>query len=263
MERPELELQKDNNIISLADCNRQLKDTEARILKMVSEAGEDILEDEELILTLDQSKQTAIAIGERKAEAEITAAKINVSREKYRTVARRGSVLYFVISNLALINEMYQYSLEFFNRLFRARLEKSEAADEIEDRLRILIDDITKAFYLSICRGLFERDKLLYSFLNTAMILRRADRISLDEWNGFLRGSVTDFKDKENPVPDYLDNKMWWALWGLEEMHPNFKDITSSVADVGDKPIWKEIVKSETPWTVDMPAVYEARLTPF
>ena len=48
-----LELQKDNNIISLADCNRQIKDTETRILKLVSEAGSDILEDEELILTLD------------------------------------------------------------------------------------------------------------------------------------------------------------------------------------------------------------------
>lgn len=56
VERPELEMQKDNNIIALADCNRQLKDTETRILKLVSEAGEDILEDEELILTLDQSK---------------------------------------------------------------------------------------------------------------------------------------------------------------------------------------------------------------
>lgn len=53
VERPELEQLKDNNIISLADCNRQLKDTETRILKLVSEAGEDILEDEELILTLD------------------------------------------------------------------------------------------------------------------------------------------------------------------------------------------------------------------
>lgn len=56
VERPELELQKDNNIISLADCNRQLKDTETRILKMVGDADDDILEDEELILTLDQSK---------------------------------------------------------------------------------------------------------------------------------------------------------------------------------------------------------------
>ena len=33
--------------------------------------------------------------------------------------------------------------------------------------------------------------------------------------------------------------------------------------DVGDKPIWKEIVKSETPWMIELPAVYEARLTPF
>ena len=39
VERPELEMQKDNNIISLADCNRQLKDTETKILKLVSEAG--------------------------------------------------------------------------------------------------------------------------------------------------------------------------------------------------------------------------------
>ncbi len=76
-------------------------------MKLVVEAQEDILEDEELILTLDQSKQTAIAIGERKAEAEVTSEKIYVSREKYRPVARRGSVLYFVIAGLSLINDMY------------------------------------------------------------------------------------------------------------------------------------------------------------
>ena len=212
---------------------------------------------------LDQSKQTAIAIGERKAEAEITAEKINVSREKYRVVARRGSVLYFVIAGLSLINDMYQYSLEFFTRLFKMRLEKSEQSDEVEKRLIILIDDITKAFYLSICRGLFERDKLLYSFLNTAQILIRAEKISLDEWNCFLRGSTSDFRDKENKASDYIDNKQWLGLCGLEEVHPNFKDITNSVQDVGDKPIWKDVIKSETPWTVDLPAVYEARLTPF
>ena len=74
-----------------------------------------------------------------------------------------------------MINEMYQYSLEFFVRLFKLRLEKSEQSDEIEKRLTILIDDMTRSFYLAICRGLFERDKILYSFLNTAQILRRAE----------------------------------------------------------------------------------------
>lgn len=263
VEKPELELQKDNNIISLADCNRQLKDTETRILKLVSEAGEDILEDEELILTLDQSKQTAIAIGERKAEAEITMQKINETREKYRVVARRGSVLYFVIANLSLINNMYQYSLEFFVRLFKLRLEKSEASDELEKRLQILIDDITRAFYLSICRGLFERDKLLYSFLNTAMILRRAEKISIEEWNCFLRGSPSDFRDKENQASDLVNDKQWQGLWGLEEAHPNFKGLVNSFQDVGDKPFWKEIMKSEVPATLDLPPMFEAKLTPF
>lgn len=50
---------------------------------------------------------------------------INENRENYRVVARRGSVLYFVVSDLALIDPMYQYSLEYFTKLFNKRLEKS------------------------------------------------------------------------------------------------------------------------------------------
>ena len=230
---------------------------------MVSEAGEDILEDEELILTLDQSKQTAIAIGERKAEAEITAEKITVSREKYRPVARRGSVLYFVIANLSLINDMYQYSLEFFTRLFKMRLEKSEQAEEVEKRLVILIDDITRSFYLSICRGLFEKDKLLYSFLNTAQILMRAEQIGVDEWNTFLRGSTNDYRHIENECSDWIEDKIWYALHGLQDIHENFKGLVDSIKDIGEKPVWKEIINSETPWEHDVPAVFEAKLSNF
>ena len=60
-----------------------------------------------------------------------------------------------------------------------------------------------------------------------------------------------------------MDEKIWIGMLGLEELHPNFKDISQSICDVGDKPIWKDIMKSETPWTIDLPAVYEARLTSF
>lgn len=69
-ERPELEQQKDQLIVQLSDFKRQLKELEDKILKLVAEASDDILNDEELIITLDQSKETSIAINERMIEAE-------------------------------------------------------------------------------------------------------------------------------------------------------------------------------------------------
>lgn len=126
-------------------------------------------------------------------EAEETAKLINKNRESYRSVARRGSILYFVIADLALIDPMYQYSLEFFSRLFNRRLDKSEKCEQLEGRLEILLKDVTESFFTNICRGLFERDKLLYAFLNASSILKRNGDISIDEWNFFLRGSSTDF----------------------------------------------------------------------
>jgi dynein heavy chain len=112
------------------------------------------------------------------------------------------------------------------------RLEKSEQTPELDRRLEILISDVTRAFYFSICRGLFEKDKLLYSFLNSTSILRRSNDINVDEWNFFLRGSPTDFKNKEHTI-DYIDVETFYGLLGLEEAHANFKDIVRSFEDAG------------------------------
>jgi dynein heavy chain len=231
-EQPELEQMKDQLVIQLSDFKRQLKDLEDKILKLVSEAGEDILEDEELIITLDQSKQTSIAINERMIEAEQTARLINQNRESYRSVAQRSSILYFVIADLALIDPMYQYSLEFFSRLFNRRLDKSEKSEVLENRLQILIKDVTESFFTNICRGLFEKDKLLYAFLNASSILKRQNHINIDEWNFFLRGSATDFTQVPKDI-DYISPEMFIKLCGLEECHNNFVGIKDSFKDRG------------------------------
>jgi len=107
------------------------------------------------------------------------------------------------------------------------RLEKSTKNPDLEKRLQILVDDVTRAFYFSICRGLFEKDKLLFSFLNASSILRRNKDINIDEWNFFLRGSPTDFIAQENLV-DYITIELWRSLLGLEECHQSFKDLTKS-----------------------------------
>lgn len=195
-------------------------------------------------------------------EAEQTAKMINENRESYRSVARRGSVLYFVVADLALVDPMYQYSLEFFTKLFNRRLDKSEKSEVLQDRLAILIADVTESFFLNICRGLFEKDKLLYSFLNAASVLRRAGDITVEEWNCYLRGSTTDFSSHTNEVA-YLDEKTYHKLLGLEEAHFSFKDITKSFADAGDSATWKRILSAEEPSTIPLPPLYEDRLSPF
>ena len=120
-ERPELEDKKDQLIVSIADDKRSLKELEDKILRLLSESEGNILDDEALIDSLAASKKTSAAIESRMVEAEKTAAEINEAREQYRTVASRGSILYFVIADLANVDSMYQYSLRFFQRLYNMR----------------------------------------------------------------------------------------------------------------------------------------------
>ena len=47
----------------------------------------------------------------------MTEEKITTAREKYRPVATRGSVMYFVVASMAEVDSMYQYSLKYFKQV--------------------------------------------------------------------------------------------------------------------------------------------------
>merc|ERR1719399_1505044 len=97
--------------------------------------------------------------------AEKSMVEINGVSEKLRPIATRASIIYFVIADLANVDPMYQYSLQFFVSLFQQRLQVSEKNDDLKQRIQILLDDFTSFIFINICRGLFEDHKLMFAFM--------------------------------------------------------------------------------------------------
>ena len=75
-ERPDLEQKKDQLVLSIASDKSELKEIEDTILYMLANASGNILDDEDLINSLDASKVTSSAITEQMVEAEATTKEI-------------------------------------------------------------------------------------------------------------------------------------------------------------------------------------------
>lgn len=108
----------------MAADKKTLKDIENKILRMLSESTEEqILDEDTLINTLEESAVTSTEINTRIAESTVVEESINETRLSYKSVAIRGSIIYFVIADMARINDMYQNSLQFVKVLFNKAID--------------------------------------------------------------------------------------------------------------------------------------------
>lgn len=84
----------------------------------------------DLITALQDSKRTSKEIALRVTEAENTSKKIARELDFYRPLAVRGSLLYFAVADLALVDSMYQFSLAYFQNLFLLSVQLEDHHDE-------------------------------------------------------------------------------------------------------------------------------------
>lgn len=113
MERPLLAKRKEEVIIQQNQCMIQLNDLEEGILKDLNTPG-DFLENQPMIERLENSKKVSEEVNIIMKLAKESEKEINISSNFYRPSAARGSLLFFLMTELFKIHSFYSYSLESY-----------------------------------------------------------------------------------------------------------------------------------------------------
>eukprot|EP00920_Eleutheroschizon_duboscqi_P039681 GHVT01095307.1.p1 GENE.GHVT01095307.1~~GHVT01095307.1.p1 ORF type:complete len:1472 (-),score=182.88 GHVT01095307.1:1015-5367(-) len=353
-ERPDLSKQKLLLIQQQNEFKIQLADLESSLLEKLTTAQGDILEDTELIENLEKTKKISVEVANKVATAKETETKINDASERFRQTAARGSLLFFLLSELVKMHTFYAYSLESFlvviNRAFesvkfqpnqrahrtadevteiieqndtearprsstgskRSTTERSvsgstdqepsiqpeagggpgapeEAAqtadgrndddrtieetpaaqlspEELQQRVGVLTDVVTRYVFDYVNRGLFEKHKLIVAVMLTLRILVRHGQIDEQAVNVLISCSA-DSGSASSQMSEGLSSWMTEASWSackvLEQLS-TFKSGSSSLTQnlEQDAVGWKRWLAEKKPETLDPPRAYRG-LTSF
>ncbi|AWP03287.1 putative dynein heavy chain 1 axonemal [Scophthalmus maximus] len=225
-ERPDLEDAKNQLIISNAKMKQELKEIEDEILFRLSSTEGNPVDNEELIQVLGASKIKAGEIKAKVMVAEKTEKDIDATRLEYVPVAVRTQILFFCVSDLSNVDPMYQYSLEWFLRIFLSSIANSERADSVKARIININDFFTFSLYSNVCRSLFEKHKLMFAFLVCTRIMMNKNKIDMGEWRYLLSGGMP-VQEMSNPAVSWLSERAWQDILSLSALD-NFSKLAGS-----------------------------------
>ena len=156
-ERPDLDEQKNDLVKKVAAGKRTIAELEDQLLDLLSNATGSLLDNIEIINTLNDSKITSDEVTESLAVAEKTGKKIESASALYRPCSVRAAILYFVLYDLAAVDPMYQFSLDAYVDLFLLSIKNAPASTRLDERIKFLNEFHTYATYKYTSRGLFKR----------------------------------------------------------------------------------------------------------
>src|SRR3990167_7515819 len=256
LENAALELKKQQAIKKISESNAKQKETEKTILSKMSEQEGNIIENEPLIATLNESKRDAAAAIKENEASEKTKKKFNDLCVQNREVGYQISHLFFCVMDLANVEPMYQFSLEWFIDLYEKSVKADPKSKDIPVRVKDIIALFTETLFIKVCRSLFERDKLLFSFL---IFLKRLVCNKISTNNEIRKLLLTiPTKDAKDPNPtSWLTPKQWSYLCELSESE-DFRGLAQDF--VTHKEDWTNIYEAQQPQTMTYPGKW-ANLT--
>ncbi|XP_069664408.1 cytoplasmic dynein 2 heavy chain 1 isoform X2 [Haliaeetus albicilla] len=220
-EKPDLEEQKTKLLQQEEDKKIQLAKLEESLLETLATSQGNILENKDLIESLNQTKASSALIQESLAESHRLQSFLDKERDAYLPLAESASKMYFIISDLSKINNMYRFSLAAFLRLFQRALQSEQDSSNTEERIKSLIGSLKHKVYEYVCRCLFKADQLMFALHFVRGM--HPELFQENEWEtftGVIIGDTVRKSDSQRSVrdqiPSWIEQDRAWAVASLK-----------------------------------------------
>jgi dynein heavy chain 1, cytosolic len=177
-ERPDVDERRANLVKMQGEFTQRLRRLERMLLQALNESRGNILDDENVIQTLETLKNEAADITAKAAETEGVMTEVNNIMATYDTIARSCSAIFAVLEQLYHVHHFYQFSLQYFVDIFEAVLRTARDSAEREPRGRIdlMVRELFRRTYHETSASLLQRDRL-----TLAVLLAQASPYPMDK----------------------------------------------------------------------------------
>lgn len=167
--------------------------------------------------------------------------KLQNTRNFYSKAANRASNLFFCVADLGNVEPMYQYSLDWFIETYKQSL-ISENKNK-DTRVEEIIQNFTKMLFRGVSPSLFEKDKILFSFLIYLKTLECEQLTNQHQLRKFFIGGTKVESKSPNLLEGFVSEKQWAELEELSNFEPQFSNLMIDIQQ--HKEIWIEFVQRE------------------
>lgn len=254
-ERPDLEESRIKIIEQNHNNSIKMEEIESEILNTLKNAEGNILDNEGAINTLKRSNILSQSIKERQRQAIINEALNEEARKVYRKLAFHGMLIFFCCQSLTIVNKTYEYSLAWYNKMYLRAVEQSEKSTFVDQRIDNIIDRLNYIIYSNVCRGLYEKDKTIFSMLLAITILRKEAKVNEAQLMYFVSPfDVVKFKDDKSRV-EWISDSIWKKIKATEILEGKFMGLSDRISAHSE--LWETWFSSTKPDEAEVPEPFQ------